>query len=126
MTVRPPASGRAPDDRVSSALRSAAELVAWIAAPWALAAYSPLLALLAVFSLVALSSLCGTAGDRGGVIPPILAVPGRATIGLVVLQFATAVVACWYLTAWLGVPALLLVMVGIAAELPRWRWLRHR
>jgi hypothetical protein len=100
--------------------------VALVAAPWALAPFSPLLAILVVFVLVALSTLCGTIGDRGGVVPPIFAVPGFVTIGLVAVQFGVAVVACWYLTAWLGVPALLLVLVGIAVELPRWRWLRRR
>jgi hypothetical protein len=125
MTDRLSASDRAPDDLAASVLRSGAELVAWTATPWALAAYSPLLAILATVLLVCLSSLFGTAGDRGYSAPPVIPVPGRATIGLVALQFAVAVVSAWYLTAWLGVPALLLVAAGTAAELPRWRWLRR-
>ena len=125
MTDRLPASDRAPDDFVASLLRSGAELVAWIAAPWALASYSPLLAILVTVLLVCLSSLFGTAGDRGYSAPPVVPIPGSATIGLVALQFAVALVSAWYLTAWLGVPALLLVAAATIAELPRWRWLRR-
>ncbi|MFG2127968.1 hypothetical protein ACGFNV_09215 [Streptomyces sp. NPDC048751] len=37
-----------PDDRIASALRFASELVAWVATPWALSAYSWVLAVSAV------------------------------------------------------------------------------
>jgi hypothetical protein len=125
VTDRLPDPDRAPNDAVPALLRSTSELVAWVATPWALAAFSPLLAIVVAVLLICLSSLFGTAGDRGYSAPAIVAVPGAATIGSVILQFAAAVVSAWYLTAWLGVPVLLLVAAAAAAELPRWRWLRR-
>ncbi len=41
-----------PDDRIASVLRFTAELVAWVATPWALSKYSWLLAVLAVVVLI--------------------------------------------------------------------------
>lgn len=125
MTDRLPASDRPPDDFVASLLRSGVELVGWTATAWALAGYSPLLAIVATVLLVCLSSLFGTAGDRGYSAPPIIPVPGTATIGLVAFQFAVAVVSAWCLSAWLGVPVLMLVAAATAAESPRGRWLRR-
>lgn len=65
MTDPLPAGDRAPAAGAAPLLRSAVELVAWVAAPWVLAARSPLLAIVATVLLICLSSLVGTVGDRG-------------------------------------------------------------
>ncbi|MEV0618286.1 hypothetical protein AB0I81_33520 [Nonomuraea sp. NPDC050404] len=113
--------GQAPDSRAGSALRFLAELVAWVATPWALAPYSVPLAVLAVIVLIGLPTVFSTPGDKARTI---VAVPGPVTIALVLLQLVAAVAAAW--VAWpvpatVAVTALALVVVGF--ELPRWRWL---
>lgn len=103
----------------SSVLRFASEIVAWVAAPWALAAYSPVLAVLALLLLIGLPVFFATPGDKTKVV---VAVPGYVTIGLVVLQLLAAVLAAW--AAWPLLVALLvwvLVLATVHAELPRWR-----
>lgn len=126
MTDRLSAADPPPGDRAGSACRLTIELVGWIAAPWALGSSSPLLGLSAVVVLIGLASVFGTAGDRGQPKPPLVAVPGYVTVALVLVQFAAALIASWYLQPWFGFVVLWLVLIGVAAELPRWRWLlRH-
>lgn len=113
-----------PDDRVASAFRFATELIAWIATPWALAPHSVPLAVLSVVVLIGLPTVFSTPGDKRNVI---VAVPGRVTIALVVLQLVAAVAAAW--AAWHPVAAALvsvLAVVTVVLELPRWRWLTSR
>ena len=110
-----------PDDRIPSVLRFAAELVAWVATPWALSTYSWLLAVLAVVVLIGLPTVFSTPGDKAQVIIPV---PGTVTILLVLLQLAAATIAAW--SVW-PVYAAVLVSVLVAATLvterQRWRWL---
>lgn len=110
-----------PDDRTASALRFATELVAWVATPWALAGHSWLLAALSVVALIGLPTLFSTSGDKANVI---IAVPGWATILLVLLQLAAAVISSWLAwPAWAAVPVTLLAAATLITERPRWRWL---
>jgi hypothetical protein len=99
-------------------LRFAAEIVAWVATPWALAAHSPVLAGVALLLLIGVPTIFVTPGDKVQVVVPV---PGTITILLVVLQLLAAVVAAW--AAW-PVPVAVLVwaLVGVTvyAELPRW------
>ncbi|WP_234312135.1 hypothetical protein [Streptomyces griseus] len=112
---------RRPDDRIASALRFATELIAWVATPWALSAYSWPLAVLAVVVLIGLPTVFSTPGDKSRVIVPV---PGTVTILLVLLQLAAAVVSAW--TAW-PIPAALLVtllaVTTLVTERHRWHWL---
>ncbi len=113
-----------PDDRTASALRFASELVAWVATPWALAAYSWVLAVLAVVVLIGLPTVFSTPGDKAQVIVPV---PGPVTILLVVLQFAAAVISAW--VVWPVVAAVLvslLVAASLVTEGRRWQWLVSR
>ncbi|MFJ4513914.1 hypothetical protein [Streptomyces sp. NPDC088816] len=110
-----------PDDRVASALRFGAELVAWVATPWALSKYSWVLAVLAVVVLIGLPTVFSTPGDKTQVIIPV---PGTVTILLVLLQLAAAVIAAW--SAWPAYAAVLvslLVAATLVTERHRWRWL---
>lgn len=103
----------------SSVPRFAAEILAWVATPWALAGHSPVLAGAALLLLIGLPAVFVTPGDKAKVV---VAVPGEVTIALVVLQFVAAMVASW--AAW-PVPVALLawavVLMSVSAELPRWR-----
>ncbi|MER7541236.1 hypothetical protein ABTX77_41855 [Streptomyces sp. NPDC097704] len=113
-------SGR-PDDRTASALRFATELIAWVATPWALADHSWLLAALSVVVLIGLPTLFSTPGDKNNVI---VAVPGWATILLVVLQLAAAVISSWLAwPVWAAVPATALAVATVVTERRRWTWL---
>jgi Protein of unknown function (DUF2568) len=100
-------------------LRFLSELVAWVATPWALASHSPVLAGAALLLLIGLPAVFATPGDKTQVV---VAVPGRVTILLVVMQLVAAAVAAW--AAW-PVPVALLVWLLVVltayAELPRWR-----
>ncbi|MGK5556123.1 hypothetical protein ACSNOI_31355 [Actinomadura kijaniata] len=101
--------------------RFLAELVAWVAAPWALAPHSVPLAVLAVVVLIGLPTVFATPGDKANVI---VAVPGHVTIALVLLQLAAAVAGSW--AAWpppVTVAVAVLAAVVVALEIPRWRWL---
>ncbi len=110
-----------PDDRIASVLRFAAELVAWVASPWALSKYSWLLAVLAVAVLIGLPAVFSTPGDKAQVIIPV---PGTVTILLVLLQLAAAAIAAWL--AWpiyAAVLVSLLVAATLVTERQRWQWL---
>ncbi|MGI5137416.1 MULTISPECIES: hypothetical protein [unclassified Streptomyces] len=110
-----------PNDRMPSVLRFAAELVAWVATPWALSKYSWLLAVLAVVVLIGLPTVFSTPGDKAQVIIPV---SGAVTILLVLLQLAAAAIAAW--SAWPSYAAVLvslLVATTLVTEHQRWRWL---
>ncbi|MCI3275777.1 hypothetical protein [Streptomyces cylindrosporus] len=110
-----------PDDRRASALRFATELVAWVATPWALWSHSWPLAMLSVLVLIGLPTVFSTPGDKANVL---VAVPGWATILLVLLQLVAAVVSAWIvMPAWAAVLVSLLVASTLVTEVPRWRWL---
>ncbi|MFB6831948.1 hypothetical protein [Streptomyces hydrogenans] len=110
-----------PDDRAASALRFATELVAWVATPWALAGYSWVLAVLSVMVLVGLPTVFSTPGDKAHVI---VAVPGRVTILLVLLQLAAAVLSSWAAwPSWAAVIVTVLAAATLVTERRRWTWL---
>ncbi|GIE85353.1 hypothetical protein [Actinoplanes regularis] len=104
----------------ASALRFLTELIAWVATPWALWSYSPILAIAAVVLLIGLPTVFGTPGDKpGGVIVPV---PGAVTVLLVLLQIVAAAVAAWVAWPWwAAAPVTVLCLVVPFTELPRWR-----
>jgi hypothetical protein len=119
------ATGRSPDavdSGLGSATRFLSELTAWVAAPWAAARVSWLLAAAVLVVLVALPSVFNVPGDKhqsAGV-----AVPGAVRIAIELVLFGAAVagaVLAWPTWAWLLVIAL--VAVTVVAQLKRWRWL---
>ncbi|TDQ01133.1 hypothetical protein [Labedaea rhizosphaerae] len=103
----------------SSLPRALAELVAWVAVPWALAPHSVVLAILADVLLIGLPTVFATPGDKRGVV---VAVPGWVTIALVVLQFVAALVGAWVAwPVWAAILVTVLVVVATVVEIPRWR-----
>ena len=110
-----------PDDRIASVLRFSTELIAWVATPWALSGRSWLLAALAVVILIGLPTVFSTPGDKAQVIIPV---PGSATILLVLLQLAAAVISTWLAwPAWAAVLVSVLAAATLVTERRRWRWL---
>ncbi|MEU0836577.1 hypothetical protein [Streptomyces sp. NPDC005969] len=110
-----------PDDRIPSVLRFSTELVAWVTTPWVLAGYSWLLAALSLVVLIGLPAVLSTPGDKNSVI---VAVPGWATILMVLAELGAAVVSSWLLwPVWAAVPVTLLAAAAVVTEQPRWRWL---
>lgn len=102
-------------------MRFATELVAWVATPWALAGHSWLLAVLSVVALIGLPTVFSTPGDKSHVI---IAVPGRVTILLVLLQLAAAVTASWLAwPVWAAAPVTVLATAALITERRRWHWL---
>lgn len=76
--------------------------------PWALASHSWMLAAVSVVALIGLPTLFSTPRDKANVI---IAVPGWATILLVLLQLAAAVISSWLAwPAWAAIPVTLLAM----------------
>lgn len=106
---------------ISGGLRFTAELVAWVAVPWALWPHSPVLAIAAVLALVVPPAVFGTPGDRPGGDPPVAA-PGAITIVSVLAHLVGAVTAAWVLwpTA-IAIAVTVLCIAVVVSEQPRWR-----
>ena len=105
---------------LASALRFLAELVAWVATPWALWPHSAVLALVALILLIGLPTVFGTPGDKpGGVLVPV---PGFVTVLLVLLQLVAATASAWMAWPWWAAVAVTaLCLVVPFTERPRWR-----
>ncbi|MFE9429060.1 hypothetical protein ACFYNO_39630 [Kitasatospora sp. NPDC006697] len=107
-------------------LRVLAELVAWIAFPWAMGRISLWLAFAALLLLIGLPAVLATPGDNGktNVLVPI---PGWGTILLVLMELGAAVAGAWLvMPAWAAVGVTLLALACVATEQPRWRRLTAR
>ncbi|WP_199195588.1 hypothetical protein [Nocardia sp. MDA0666] len=101
--------------------RVATELIAWVAAPWALVSWSVAAAVIAVVVLIGVPSIFVTRGDKKQVL---VAVPGWATIAMMVVLIAAAVLGAWFAwPAWVAVLVTALAVATVGTELPRWRWL---
>jgi len=107
--------------RLAAPLRFLTELIAWVATPWALWPHSALLAVLSVMLLIGLPTVFATPGDKNQVI---VAVPGAATIALVLLQLAAAVLAAWAIwPSWAAIAVTALAAACLVTEQSRWRGL---
>ena len=112
----------APDTLSVSAPRFAVEIIAWIAAPWALAAHSVILAGLADGLLIGLPTVFGMPGAKKQRTPiAITAVPALA---LELLQPAAAAAAAWFAgPAWLATVVTAIALLACALQARRWRWM---
>ena len=114
-------SSRPGHNDARAALRFLTELIAWVAVPWVLWPHSPALAIAGVVVLIGLPAVFGTPGDRPGG-DAVVAVSGRVTILLVLLQLVAATVAAWFLWPWWVAAAVTVVcLVVCITEQPRWR-----
>ncbi|SEG16533.1 hypothetical protein SAMN05216223_103468 [Actinacidiphila yanglinensis] len=118
------AARTAPKADPASALRFGLELVAWVATPWYFAGISWVLAVLSLVVLIGLPTVFATPGDKRAVM---VAVPGWATICLVLLQLGAAVAASWAVwPAGVAVAVSVLAAVCVGTERRRWRRLLDR
>ncbi|NUR27307.1 MAG: hypothetical protein HOV83_15920 [Catenulispora sp.] len=109
----------------ASAPRFLVEIIAWIAAPWALAPHSVWLAVLADVLLIGLPTVFGMPGAKKQRNP--VAIGARPAIALELLQPVAACVAAF--AAWPAVVAAPVVVASLAAcvlQLRRWRWMLVR
>jgi hypothetical protein len=135
MTRTPPstrygarASARRPPghDNVRGGFRFLAEIVAFVAVPWALWPHSVLLAIASVIVLIALPAIFSTPGDRPGGDGPV-AVPGAVTVLIVLITLGAAAVAAWAIWPWwLAAAVTVLCVVVIFTEQTRWKTLTRR
>lgn len=108
-------------DPIRGGLRFSAELVAWVAAPWALWPHSVPLAIAVVAFLIIPPAIVSTPGDRPGG-DTIVATPGIVTILSVLAHLAAATAAAWAIwPAWAAVLVTVLCVAVIVTEQPRWR-----
>src|SRR2546423_11219571 len=115
----------APDSLSASAPRFLIEIIAWVAAPWALVPYSIWLAVLADVLLIGLPTVFGMPGAKKQKNP--VAIPARPAIALELLQPVAACVAAF--AAWPTIVASLVVVASLAAcvlQLRRWGWILAR
>lgn len=115
----------AADPLSASAPRFLVEIIAWIAAPWALAAHSVWLAVAADVLLIGLPTVFGMPGAKKQKNP--VSIPARPAIALELLQPVAACVAAT--AAWPAVVAALVAVASLAAcllQLRRWRWMLAR
>jgi hypothetical protein len=121
----PSARDAAADSLGVSAPRFLVEIIAWVAAPWALAAHGVWLAVLADVLLIGLPTVFGMPGAKKQRNP--VPIPARPAIALELLQPVAACVAAF--AAWPPVVAWLVVLASSAAcllQLRRWRWMLGR
>ena len=109
------------DTPLSSGLRFAVEVIAWVAGPWMAGQASIWLAIPVLVVLVGLPSLFSTSGDKRQVLVPT---PGPLRVALELLLHAVAIVAPWFV--WppaLAVVTTLVVAAALVTGVPRTRWL---
>ncbi|WP_250442969.1 hypothetical protein [Actinotalea sp. C106] len=113
-------------DYVRGGVRFAAELVAWIATPWALWQHSIPLAIVSVVVLIALPAVFSTPGDRPGGDAPV-SVPGGVTILIVLIYLGAATTAAWVVWPfWVAVGVTALCITAVFTEQTRWKALTRR
>ena len=108
-------------DVVRGGLRFLAELVAWVAVPWALWPLSIPLAIGALLLLIVPPTIFSTPGDRPGGDAPVAA-PGIVTVVSVLSHLAGATIAAWAIwPSWLAAIVTALSLAVVFTEQPRWR-----
>ncbi len=114
-------SEQAVDSPLGASTRFAMELLAWIAAPWAIAQWSIIGAVIVLVVLVVLPARFNVPGDKNIVGH---AVSGTTRIAIELLLYASAVAgsfAAW--PRWAAAAVALLAVLTVIVGLPRWRWL---
>ncbi|MFD8706811.1 hypothetical protein ACFV1W_30120 [Kitasatospora sp. NPDC059648] len=107
------------EPRHATVLRAGLELVGWIGLPIALWPHSVLLAIGVDVLLIGVPAVLQTPGDKPGTV---VAVPGWATVLMVLAELAGAVTAAaLLLPGWAAVLVILLALACCVTELPRWR-----
>ena len=109
------------DGPVAATLRFAVELVAWVAVPWAVSAFSVPLAVATLLVLLLLPAVFNVPGDKHVSGRPV---SGPVRIGIELLLMGCAVAGAAYAwPRWAAVTVAVVVAGALLANLPRWRWM---
>jgi len=112
------------DSPAGAATRFGMELAAWVAAPWAAARWSWLLAVVVLVVLIAIPAVFNVPGDKHQAGRPVT---GATRIAIELVLFTAAVIGAavaW--PSWAAAAVALLALVAVVVGLRRWRWLlRH-
>lgn len=109
------------DTPISGGLRFLAELIAWVAGPWAASLVSPWLIVPVLVVLVGLPSVFSTPGDKKQIVVPT---PGPVRLLIEALQFVVAAIAPWFIwPTWVATLCVFIVIATIGFGIPRMIWL---
>lgn len=109
------------DTPLSGGLRFLAELIAWVACPWAAAQVSIWLAVPVLVILVGLPAVFSTPGDKRQIV---VATAGPLRVLIEFALHAAAVVCVWLVwPIWLALFSTLVVIAAVVSGIPRTRWL---
>ena len=109
------------DTVLSSGLRFLAELIAWVAGPWAASLYSNWLVVPAIVLLVGLPWIFSTPNDKNTVVVPT---PGGIRVVIELLLYSVAAVAPWFVwSPGVAAAATAIVFATIVTGAARTRWL---
>jgi hypothetical protein len=110
------------DTPVSGGLRFAVELIAWIAAPWAVAQEAWWLAILVFVILVGLPAIFSTPGDKRQVV---VTTPGPARAAIEMILYAAGIAGAWLAwPVWVAVVVSGVLLASLVAGRARLAWLR--
>jgi hypothetical protein len=117
MTERDSALPNPLDTAVSAALRFLVELIAWVAAPWAMGQWLGVwAAALTLVVLVALPAVFSVPGDKHQVVVPV---PGVVRYSIEWDLALAGVIGAWF--AWPTSAAVAATLVAILAQVTGWR-----
>ena len=109
------------DTTLSSSLRFAVELIAWVAGPWALSQISIWIGLLSLIVLVGTPSIFSTINDKRMIV---VAIPGPIRIVIETTLYAVAASAPWYIwSPFTSTLACATIALSIITGFPRALWL---
>ena len=111
------------DTAASSGLRFLAEVIAWVAGPWAAAELTGRwwVAIPAAVVLVGVVSVFSTPGDKRNVV---VATPGPVRSAIELFMVVVAVAGAWVAwPTWLAVVVTVVAVAALVAGYPRARWL---
>ena len=109
------------DTPLTSGLRFFAEVIAWVAGPWAAAQQSIWLIVPAAILLVGLPAILSTQGDKRQIV---VATSGPLRDALELGLQAAAIAGSWLIwPAWLAAVATAVVVAAVATGMPRTLWL---
>jgi hypothetical protein len=109
------------DTPISSGLRFAVELIAWISGPWLASYWGALSAVIVLAVLVGLPSIFSTLGDKNTII---VATPGPVRVAIEISQYAVALCVPWIIwPAPAAIGCSMLVLASIGFGWPRLWWL---
>ncbi len=109
------------DTPLTSGLRFLAEVIAWVAGPWAAAQQSIWLIVPTAVLLVGLPAIFSTPGDKRQIV---VATPGPLRVALELGLHGVAIAGSWLVwPAWLAAVATAVVVAAVAVGIPRTLWL---